>query len=158
MMCRTDIMWWKNVWWIRVANGPQLRTARGRRRTWRAARRAAKQARDEDGVEESQRSSRRGRGGEMEKKEMGARESQKRRKQHPARCLPFRKRSSAFAVTHTVAAVMVGNGVFTTSATVMWTMVGTRQEQTNLSHFRRLFPHFQDQHARRGFFWGGYLV
>ena len=33
--------WWKNAWWIRVDSGPHLRTARGRRRIWRAARRAA---------------------------------------------------------------------------------------------------------------------
>ena len=36
--------WWRNAWWIRVNNGPHMRTARGRRRTWRAARRAAEQA------------------------------------------------------------------------------------------------------------------
>ena len=46
--------WWKNTCWIRVDNGPHLRTARGRRRTWRAARRAAEQARGEDRVEETQ--------------------------------------------------------------------------------------------------------
>ena len=36
-------------------DGPHLQTARGRRRMWRAARRAAEQARDDDGVEETQR-------------------------------------------------------------------------------------------------------
>ena len=36
--------WWHNAWWIRVHNGPHMR----RRRVWRAARRAAEQARDED--------------------------------------------------------------------------------------------------------------
>ena len=46
--------WWKNAWWIRVDSGPLLRTARGRRRIWRAARRAAEQARDDDRVEETQ--------------------------------------------------------------------------------------------------------
>ena len=46
--------WWKNAWWIRVDSGPHLRTARGRRRIWRAARRAAEQARDDDRVEETQ--------------------------------------------------------------------------------------------------------
>ena len=79
--------WWRNAWWIRVDNGPHMRTARGRRRTWRAARRAAEQARDDDRVKETQ--SRRGRGRrEMVKKEMGARENWKRSKQHPTRCLP----------------------------------------------------------------------
>ena len=48
------MLWWKNSWWFREDNGPHLRTARGRRRTWRAARRAAEQARDEDRVEETQ--------------------------------------------------------------------------------------------------------
>ena len=46
--------WWKNAWWIRVDSGPHMRTARGRRRIWRAARRAAEQARDDDRVEETQ--------------------------------------------------------------------------------------------------------
>ena len=46
--------WWKNAWWIRVDSGPHMRTARGRRRVWRAARRAADQARDNDGVGETQ--------------------------------------------------------------------------------------------------------
>ena len=47
--------WWRNAWWIRVDSGPHMRTARGRRRVWRAARRAAEQARDNDGVGETQR-------------------------------------------------------------------------------------------------------
>ena len=46
--------WWRNAWWIRVDGGPHMRTARGRRRVWRAARRAAEQARDNDGVGETQ--------------------------------------------------------------------------------------------------------
>ena len=47
--------WWHNAWWIRVDNGPHMRSARGRRRVWRAARRAAEQAREEDGAGEVQR-------------------------------------------------------------------------------------------------------
>ena len=47
--------WWHNAWWIRVGNGPHMRSARKRRRVWRAARRAAEQARDEDGAGEAQR-------------------------------------------------------------------------------------------------------
>ena len=46
--------WWRNAWWIRVDSGPHMRTARGRRRIWRAARRAAEQARDNDAVGETQ--------------------------------------------------------------------------------------------------------
>ena len=46
--------WWKNAWWIRMDGGPHMRTTRGRRRIWRAARRAAEQARDDDRVEETQ--------------------------------------------------------------------------------------------------------
>ena len=46
--------WWKNAWWIRVDSEPHLRTARGRRRIWRAARRAAEQARHDGRVEETQ--------------------------------------------------------------------------------------------------------
>ena len=37
--------WWHNAWWIRVDNGPHMRSAR----------RAAEQARDEDGAGEAQR-------------------------------------------------------------------------------------------------------
>ena len=46
--------WWRNAWLIRMDSGPHMRTARGRRRIWRAARRAAEQARDNDGVGETQ--------------------------------------------------------------------------------------------------------
>ena len=45
--------WWHNAWWIRVDNGPHMRSARGRRRTWRAARQAAEQVRDGNWVEET---------------------------------------------------------------------------------------------------------
>ena len=34
--------WWHNAWWIRVDSGPHMRSARGRRRTWRAARQATR--------------------------------------------------------------------------------------------------------------------
>ena len=40
--------------WIRVDSGPHMWTARDRRRIWRAARRAAQQARDSGWVEETQ--------------------------------------------------------------------------------------------------------
>ena len=45
--------WWRNAWWIRVENGSHMQTARGRRRIWRAARRAAEQACDDGRVEEA---------------------------------------------------------------------------------------------------------
>ena len=45
--------WWRDAWWIRVNSGPHMRTARGSRRIWRAARRAAEQACDDDNVEET---------------------------------------------------------------------------------------------------------
>ena len=53
--------WWRNAWWVRVDNGPHLRTARGRRRAWRAATRAAREARETEQVA----------GGEREKWEQG---------------------------------------------------------------------------------------
>ena len=34
--------WWQKSWWVRIDNGPHLRTARGRRQAWRAATRAAR--------------------------------------------------------------------------------------------------------------------
>ena len=60
--------WWKNAWWIRVDSGPHMRTARWRRRIWRAARRAVEQARDDDRVEEAQNFAEESRGREMGKK------------------------------------------------------------------------------------------
>ena len=45
--------WWHNAWWVRVDNGPHMRSARGRRRTWRAARQAAEQVRDGNWVGEA---------------------------------------------------------------------------------------------------------
>ena len=108
-------------------------TARGRRRTWRAARRAAEQARDDDRVEETQISAEHAEVEKMGQEEMGARKNQKGRKHHPARCLPFpnRKRNNssnssssnrrdASAVTHMDTAVMVDIEPCTTFATGMW--------------------------------------
>ena len=42
--------WWRNAWWVRMDNGPHLRTARGRRRVWRAATRAAREAHETEQV------------------------------------------------------------------------------------------------------------
>ena len=51
--------WWHNAWWIRVDNGPHMRSARRRRRTWRAARQAAEQVRDGNRVGETWREEKR---------------------------------------------------------------------------------------------------
>ena len=47
--------WWRKAWWIRIDDGSSMRSARGRRRIWRAATRAAEQARDGDWFEKTQR-------------------------------------------------------------------------------------------------------
>ena len=78
---------WRNARWIRVDNGPHLQTARGRRRVWRATRRAAEQARGDDRVEETQSPAEETEGEKWRRKKW----EQVRRKQHPARCLPLRK-------------------------------------------------------------------
>ena len=38
--------WWQYAWWVRVDNGQHMRSAKGRRRTWRAAMQAAEQVRN----------------------------------------------------------------------------------------------------------------
>ena len=53
--------WWRDAWWVRMDNGPHIRTARGHRRVWRAATRAAREARETEQVA----------GGEREKWEQG---------------------------------------------------------------------------------------
>ena len=84
--------WWQRSWWVRIENGPHLRTARGRRRAWRAATRAAREMRVS---EEAQRDSGEAERGEREKWEQGRKK--KRRKQHPTRGLPLpnRKRNTS---------------------------------------------------------------
>ena len=93
---KRHMTWWKNAWWIRMDSGPHMRAARGRRRIWRAARRGAEQARDNDGVGETQSFA------EEAEEETGGR---KKWEQGTARRLPLRKRNNpkqhdAFAVTH----------------------------------------------------------
>ena len=39
------MMWWQRSWWVHIDNGPHLRTARGRRRAWRAGTRGAREMR-----------------------------------------------------------------------------------------------------------------
>ena len=48
--------WWRNAWWVRMDSGPHLRTARGRRKVWRAATRAARDTCDTERTEEVQKS------------------------------------------------------------------------------------------------------
>ena len=59
---KRHMTWWRDTWWVRMDNGPHLRTARGRRRVWRAATRAARR--------ETERIA----GGEREKWEQGTTE------------------------------------------------------------------------------------
>ena len=72
--------WWHNAWWIRVDNGPHMRSATGRRRTWRAARQAAEPVRDGNRVGETWRE-------EKEKLKKGERreerQAQKEQRGHP---------------------------------------------------------------------------
>ena len=60
--------WWQNAWWVRVNNGPHLRTARDRRKVWRAATRAAQEVRETGKVAGRERE-------EWEKRETERRES-----------------------------------------------------------------------------------
>ena len=53
-MSDRHMTWWRNAWWVRVNNRPHMRTVRGRRRIWRAARQAAEQACHEEWVGETQ--------------------------------------------------------------------------------------------------------
>ena len=66
------MMWWRNAWWIRIDSGPHLRTARDRRRAWRAATRAAREARETRKASEGR------------KGEMGDGKQRKQRKQYVA--------------------------------------------------------------------------
>ena len=111
--------WWRNAWWIRMDSGPHMRTARGRRRIWRAARRAAEQARDNDRVGETQSLAKEAEGetGGRKKWERGT--TGEKKATHIARRLPRRKRNSpnssssnrsdAFAVTPANMSVMMDN-------------------------------------------------
>ena len=65
--------WWRNAWWVRVNNGPHMRTARGRRKIWRAARQAAEQACQEERAGEAQ--------GEEGERKGGRKETQQQQKQ-----------------------------------------------------------------------------
>ena len=64
-MSNRHMTWWQNAWWVRVNNGPHLRTARDRRKVWRAATRAAQEVRETGKVA----------GREKERWETGSKES-----------------------------------------------------------------------------------
>ena len=65
-------VWWWNAWWVRVNNGPHMRTARGRRRNFgRAARQAAEQACHEEWSERRRVKRRETDGEEREEREKG---------------------------------------------------------------------------------------
>ena len=84
--------WWRNAWWVRVNNGPHLRTARDRRKVWRAATRAAQEVRDTGKV-----------AGER-KGEMGDGKQRKQRKQYVAhRIAPTPTSTSTTAAAATAA-------------------------------------------------------
>ena len=72
---KRHMTWWQKSWWVRIDNGPHLRTARGRGQAWRAATRAA---REMGAAQETQCES-----GETEReRETG--EVERKRKQHVA--------------------------------------------------------------------------
>ena len=73
--------WWRNAWWVRVDNGPHMRTARGRRRIWRAARQAAEQACREEWAGEAQgrEGEREGRGARKERQQQERQQQQQQR-------------------------------------------------------------------------------
>ena len=52
-MSNRHMTWWQNAWWVRVDNRPHMRSAKGRRRTWRAARQAVEQVLDGNWVGET---------------------------------------------------------------------------------------------------------
>ena len=80
--------WWRSAWWIRVDSGPHMRTARGRRRIWRAAIRAAEQACDDDRVEETRSPAEEAEGGELGKKK-GRETDQTMQRKRLARRIPL---------------------------------------------------------------------
>ena len=95
--------WWHNAWWIRVDNGPHMRSARGRRRTWRAARQAAEQVRDGNWVGETRWEERE----RLKKGRKGGRKTaQKEQRGHPTPYTPRLATSTTAATVATAAAAM----------------------------------------------------
>ena len=87
--------WWHNAWWVRVNNGPHLRTARDRRRVWRAATRAAQEVRDTGKVA----------GGEREKREQGKTERTESNTLHVVFHFPTATTATTAAAAATAATV-----------------------------------------------------
>ena len=69
------LTWWQNAWWVRVNSGPHMRTAKGRRGIWRAARQAAELACSEEWVGVTQGEEGEKDGEKREEKETGTRNS-----------------------------------------------------------------------------------
>ena len=67
-MILLHMTWWRKAWWVRMDSGPHLRTARDRRKVWRAATRAAQEVRETGKVAGRKRE-------EWEKRETERRES-----------------------------------------------------------------------------------
>ena len=74
--------WLRTAWWIRVDDGSSMRSARARRRVWRAARRAVEQDRDGDGVGQAHRQAE-----EAEGKKRGKRKEEKAKPDSTAKTL-----------------------------------------------------------------------
>ena len=82
------MIWWQNAWWVRVNNGPHLRTARDRRKVWRAATRAAQEVRETGKV------------AGREREECEKRGERKKRKQHVAHCATPATNSNSTSNNH----------------------------------------------------------
>ena len=80
--------WWQNAWWVRVNNGPHLRTARDRRKVWRAATRAAQEVRETGKV------------AGREREEWEKRETERRESKHVAHCAAPATNSSSISDNH----------------------------------------------------------
>ena len=87
--------WWRDAWWVRMDNGPHLRTARDRRRVWRAATRAAREARETERVA----------GREREKWEQGATGRKESNTLHVVFHFPSNGNETATATSATTTAV-----------------------------------------------------
>ena len=97
---------WGNAWWIRMDGGPHWQTARGRRQIWRAARRAAEQARDGHRVEEIQSSAEEAEGEKWrrKKREQGRNRREESNTSHIVLHLPATATATAATTTAAAAA------------------------------------------------------
>ena len=124
--------WWRNAWWVRMDNGPHLRTARGRRRAWRAATRAAREARETEQVA----------GGEREEWEHG---TTKRKATHHVLHVVFHF-PTATAATYAAAVAASWNGSDSRgdAASVTSTTGSPPAERAGQQDSKLLFRHQKD--------------